>query len=125
MEKRPLFILGDLFANALVATAATALTSVLIGGTWGMLPGMLVGMLLGMLIVFPLGLGLLSPLLGAMEVISPCMLSGMLGGMWGGMMTLSGNQVVFWGIGTGVCVVAMIYLLNAIVTGPQNLRHKG
>ena len=43
MEKRLYFIIGDLCANALVATAAVALTAWLIGGSWGMLPGMLVG----------------------------------------------------------------------------------
>ena len=45
MEKRLYFIIGDLFANALIATIAVALTTWLIGGSWGMIPGMLVGML--------------------------------------------------------------------------------
>ena len=124
MEKRPLFIIGDLFANALVATAATALTTWLIGGHWGMLPGMLIGMILGMAIALPLGLAMLSPLLGVMEVITPCMLSGMFGGMWGGMWSLSGSEVVNWGAGTGVAVVMIIYLLNAIMSGPQKLPHE-
>ena len=83
MEKRLYFIIGDLFANAFVATVAVALTAWLLGGSWGMIPGMLVGMLIGMAVALPLSLALLSPILGVMEVISPCMISGMLGGMWG------------------------------------------
>ena len=80
MEKRLYFIIGDLFANALIATIAVALTTWLIGGSWGMIPGMLVGMLLGMVITLPLSLVLLTPILGVMEILSPCMISGMLGG---------------------------------------------
>jgi len=119
MEKRLYFVVGDFVANALVATAAVAVTTWLIGGTWGMISGMIVGMVLGMIVALPLSLGLLSPLLGIMEVIAPCMLSGMLGGMWGGMWALTGGQIVQWGVGTGVAVVAVIYALNIFMTGPQ------
>jgi len=121
MEKRLYFIIGDLIANAFVATVAAGLTAWLIGGSWGMIPGMLIGMLIGMIIALPLSLIMLAPLLGAMEVISPCMISGMLGGMWGGMMPLSGDEIYRWGIGTGITVVVIIYIANAIVTGPQKL----
>jgi hypothetical protein len=121
MEKRPLFILGDLLANCCVATLATALSAWLIGGSLGMLPGMLAGMLLGMLISLPLGVGLLSMLLGIMEVMMPCMLSGMLGGMWGGMWPLQTEDIFQWGIGTGVSMVIVIYTLNAFMSGLQKL----
>lgn len=121
MEKRWNFILGDLFANVLVATAAAALTSWLIGGSWGMLPGMLIGMLIGMAVALPLGLGLLTPLLGVMEVVSPCMLAGMFGGMFGGMWPLEGADILRWGAGGGLASMALIYSLNAILTGPQKL----
>jgi len=121
MENRLYFVLGDLFANVLVASAAAAFSSWLIGGDWGMLPGMIAGMLLGMLVAMLISLPLLSPLLGVMEVMSPCMLSGMFGGMWGGMWSLTGPQVVSWGIGTGLVVVVAIYALNAVTTGPQQL----
>jgi hypothetical protein len=119
MEKRPYFIIGDLFANALVATAAVAVTASLIGGAWGMIPGMLAGMVVGMLVALPVSLIFLFPLLGVMEVMAPCMLSGMLGGMWGGMWPLAGESVLRWGIGTGIGVMVIIYALNAMLTGPQ------
>ena len=123
MEKRPLFVLGDLVANAFVATIAVAATNWMLGGAIGMIPGMLIGMLIGMIIALPVGLVMLAPLLGAMEVLSPCMISGMLGGMWGGMMALSGDEVLNWGIGTGIAVVIVIYIINALVTGPQKLEN--
>jgi len=123
MEKRLYFIIGDLFANALVATAAAALTAWLIGGSWGMIPGMLVGMLIGMVIALPLSLALLAPILGAMEILSPCMISGMLGGMWGGMWPLAGDAIFRWGAGTGIAVVAIVYGLNAVVAGPQKVEN--
>ena len=66
-------------------------------------------------------LALLSPLLGVMEVMSPCMLSGMFGGMWGGMWPLTGSAIWGWGIGTGLTVVVLIYALNAALSGPQRL----
>ena len=118
MEKRLYFIIGDLFANALIATIAVALTTWLIGGSWGMIPGMLVGMLLGMVTALPLSL-----ILGIMEVLSPCMISGMLGGMWGGMWPLAGGEILQWGVGTGIAVVVVIYALNAVVSGPQKVEN--
>ena len=121
MEKRLYFIIGDLVANALVATVAVALTAWLIGGAWGMLPGMLVGMVLGMAIALPLTLALLFPILGVMEVMAPCMLSGMVGGMWGGMWPLAGVAIYQWGIGTGIAVVVIIYAVNAAMSGRQTL----
>ena len=60
-------MIGDLLANALVATLAAALTAWLIGGSWGMIPGMLVGMVIGMFIALPVSLLMLAPLLGAAE----------------------------------------------------------
>jgi len=123
MEKRLYFIIGDLVANAFVATIAVAATGWLIGGSWGMIPGMLIGMLIGMIIALPVSLAMLAPLLGVMEVISPCMISGMLGGMWGGMMPLAGDEIFRWGIGTGVTVVVVIYIVNALVTGPQKIEN--
>ncbi|MFQ5634735.1 MAG: hypothetical protein ACE5G3_05335 [Gammaproteobacteria bacterium] len=122
MEKRPYFVIGDLVANALVATAAVAMTAWLIGGAWGMIPGMLAGMLIGMAVALPLSLGLLFPILGVMEVLTPCMLAGMFGGMWGGMWPLAGESVLRWGAGTGAVVVALIYALNAVMAGPQQVR---
>lgn len=121
MEKRIYFIIGDLFANAVVATAAVALTAWLIGGAWGMIPGMIAGMVIGMVIALPLSLALLAPFLGAMEVLSPCMVSGMLGGMWGGMWPLTGDAIFRWGIGTSIAVVVVVYALNAVVAGPQKI----
>lgn len=121
MEKRLYFVIGDLVANALVATAAVAFTAWLIGGAWGMIPGMLVGMVLGMVIALPLTLAFLFPILGVMEVMAPCMLSGMLGGMWGGMWPLAGGEILTWGIGTGVAVVVAIYGMNVVMTGPQKI----
>lgn len=121
MEKRLYFIIGDLVANAFVATVTVALTAWLIGGSWGMLPGMLLGMLLGMAIALPLTLALLFPILGVMEVMAPCMVSGMLGGMWGGMWPLAGAEIYQWGIGTGIAVVVIIYAINAGMSGPQQV----
>ena len=121
MEKRLYFVIGDLFANAFVATVAVGLTAWLIGGSWGMIPGMLVGMVLGTLIAGLLSLGPLSLMFGVLEVIAPCMLSGMLGGMWGGMWPLAGTAMLRWGVGTGVVVIATVYALNAVMTGPQKI----
>jgi len=123
MEKRLYFVIGDLLANAFVATVAVALTAWLIGGSWGMVPGMLVGMLIGMAIALPLSIGLLTPFLGALEIITPCMISGMFGGMWGGMWPLAGAMIFRWGIGTGIAVVVVIYTLNIVTTGPQKIRN--
>jgi hypothetical protein len=123
METRLYFVVGDLLANILVATVAVAFTAWLIGGAWGMLPSMLVGMVLGMAISLPLILALLFPVLGVMEVMAPCMLSGMLGGMWGGMWPLAGAEIFRWGLGTGVAVVAIIYALNAVLSGPRQLEN--
>ena len=121
METRWYFILGDIAANCLVAIAAVALTSLLVGGALGMIPGMIVGMLLGMAVALVIGMGFLAPLLGVMEVISPCMLSGMAGGMFGAMFDLSGMQILQWGAATGVAMLAIVYLLNALLSGPQRL----
>jgi len=121
MEKRLYFVIGDLFANAFVATIAVSLTAWLIGGSWGMIPGMLVGMVIGMAIAVPLSLGPLSLMFGTMEVIAPCMLSGMLGGMWGGMWPLAGAAMLRSGVGTGIVVIVSIYALNAVMTGPQKI----
>jgi len=115
------FVLGDLFANVLVASAAAGLSTWLIGGSWGMLPGMIAGMLLGLLVALLISLPLLSPLLGVMEILSPCMLSGMFGGMWGGMWSLTGAEVLSWGIVTGLVVIIAIYALNDVRSGPQEL----
>ncbi|GMR23384.1 MAG: hypothetical protein BMS9Abin37_1805 [Acidobacteriota bacterium] len=121
MEKRLYFVIGDLFANAFVATVAVAMTAWLIGGSWGMIPGMLVGMVIGSVIAVLLSLGPLAPMFGFMEVIAPCMLSGMLGGMWGGMWPLAGAATLRWGTGTGLVVIVLVYALNALMTGPQKI----
>jgi hypothetical protein len=121
MEKRPYFVIGDLVANVVVAMAGVAVATWLIGGSWGMIPGMIVGMVIGMAVSLPLSLAVFFPLLGVMEVMAPCMLSGMLGGMWGGMWPLDGAGILRWGLGTGVGVVAVIYAMNLLLTGPQQL----
>ena len=123
MEKRLYFVIGDLLANAFVATVTVALTAWLIGGSWGMISGMLVGMLIGMAVSLILSVALLAPILGIMEIIAPCMLSGMLAGMWGGMWPLTGTAILRWGISTGIIVVVIIYALNAVMTGPQKTGH--
>jgi len=123
METRLYFVIGDCIANVFVATVAVALTTWLIGGAWGMIPGMIAGMVVGMLIAIPLSVGLLFPLLGVMEIMAPCMLSGMFGGMWGGMWPLTGAEIWKWGIGTGIVVVILIYVLNAGLSGPQKIRN--
>ncbi len=119
MEKRLYFVVGDLLANVLVATAVVALTTWLIGGAWGMSAGMLIGMVIGMAVALVLSVVLLVPVLGAMEIIVPCMLSGMLAGMWGGMWPLAGTAILRWGITTGVVVIVVVYALNIAMTGPQ------
>lgn len=119
MEKRLYFVIGDLIANAFVATVVVALTAWLIGGSWGMSPGMLIGMVIGMAVSLVLSFILLTPILGAMEIFVPCMFSGMLAGMWGGMWPLTGAEILRWGIGTGVIVIVFIYVLNAVMSGPQ------
>ncbi len=121
METRWYFILGDLAANILVACAAVALSSWLIGGSLGMLPGMIIGMLFGMVIGLVIGMGCLTVFLGVMEVATPCMLSGMFGGMWGGMWSLAGAEVLQWGAATGVITLTAVYVLNAFVSGPQKI----
>lgn len=121
MEKRLYFVLGDLIANILVATVAVAVTAWLIGGSWGMIPGMIVGMVLGMIIAIPLTVAVLAPLLGIMEVMAPCMLGGMFGGMWGGMWPLQGEEILRWGVGTGVAAFALVYALNSVMTGPRKI----
>ncbi len=123
MEKRLFFIVGDLLSNILVATVATGITTLLIGGALGMLPGMIIGMVVGMVIATGLGMGLLARRLGIMEVVMPCCMSGMLGGMWGGMWSLGIVETLQWGITTGTGVIAAVYLLNLLLTGPQRLHN--
>ena len=123
MEKRLPFIIGDLLANAFVATVSIAVTSWLIGGDWGMAAGMIDGMIIGMVVALILSLTMLVPVLGVMETLTPCMLSGMFAGMWGGMWSLTGAEILRWGIGAGLIVVVIIYALNLIVTGPQKLEN--
>ncbi len=121
MEKRPFFVLGDLFANILVATLAAAATTKLLGGSLGMLPGMLLGMALGMVIAIIIAM-LLVPILGIMETMMSCMLSGMLAGMCGGMWGFDAEDILRWGIGTGVTMMLLVYALNFIVSGPQDVK---
>ncbi len=83
----------------------------------------LVGLAIGMVIALPLSLIMLTPILGIMEVLSPCMISGMLGGMWGGMSPLAGGAILQLGVGTGLAVVVVIYALNAVVSGPQKVEN--
>lgn len=120
MERRAYFVIGDILANSLVATAAVALSAWLIGGGPGMWPGMLAGMVLGMALALVLSM-LLAPLLGVMEVMVPCMLSGMLGGMWGGMWPLAGSDLPRWGVATAFAVLTVVYLANALLRGPQQV----
>jgi len=122
MERRPYFVIGDLAANVLVAAVAAALATWLFGGEPGMFAGMVGGMVLGMALALVLSMVLLVPLLGAMEVMSPCMLSGMFAGMVGGMWPLAVQEVLAWGGGIGAAVFAAIYGLNALMGGPQQLR---
>ena len=119
MEKRPLFIAGDLLANMLVATLAAMATAWLIGGSLGMIVGALAGMAVGAVVGLGLALLGLMVLLGAFEVLAPAMISGMLGGMWGGMWPLSEDAATRWGIGTGLGVVVLIYGINTILTRPR------
>ncbi len=121
METRLFFVVGDLLSNILVATVATGVTTLLLGGALGMLPGMVLGMVIGMVIATGLGMGLLARRLGIMEIVMPCCMSGMLGGMWGGMRSFGVVETLQWGVTTGVAVVAAIYLLNLLLTGPQRL----
>lgn len=119
MEKRFYFVIGDLAANGLMGCLATAVSSWLIGGSLGMIPGMLVGMVLGAAVSLPLSLTLLVPVLGVIEAITPAMVTGMIAGMWGGMWPLQGNEILAWGIGSGLAGFVIIYSLNAILTGPR------
>jgi len=123
MENRLKFIAGDIGANVLIATLCLGVTTFLIGGSWGMLPGMLAGMLLGMFIALMLSMGWLVRVLGIMEIITPCMLSGMFAGMFGGMWALGFTDVLKLGTAIGLVTLAAIYALNAVMTGPQRLEH--
>jgi hypothetical protein len=124
MEKRLYFIVGDVFANIAVATLALAASSALIGGGLGMLPGMIVGMFIGMLVALIFSMGVLAPLLGVMEILMPCMLGGMLAGMCGGMWELSTAQIIKWGAVTGLGMLLFIYVMNALLSGPQKIDSK-
>jgi len=121
MEKRLYFIVGDVLANIIVATLALAASSALIGGNLGMVPGMFVGMFIGMLVALIISMGVLAPLLGIMEILMPCMLGGMIAGMWGGMWDLSAAQIWQWGVATGLGTLVFIYVINALLTGPQKV----
>jgi len=121
MEKRLFFVVGDLLSNVLIATVAIAVTTLLIGGRLGMAVGMIIGMVVGMLIATAIGMGFIARRLGIMEVVMPACLSGMLGGMWGGMWSLSVVETLQWGLITGTGVMVAVYLLNALISGPQKL----
>jgi len=120
VETRPFFVVGDWFANILVATLAAAAATKLIGGIWGM-PGMIPGMALGMLIALVVSM-LLVPVLGIMETMVSCMLSGMLGGMCGAMWSFDVGDTVRWGIGLGSGIVLLVYALNFVMSGPQKVQ---
>lgn len=121
MENRPYFIAGDIGANILVATVCLAVTTWLIGGSWGMLPGMVAGVLVGMFIAMMLSMGWLVRVLGIMEIMTPCMLTGMFAGMFGGMWSLGFGDILLLGPATGLATLFVIYALNAGMAGPQRL----
>ena len=121
MENRLFFVVGDIASNVLIATLSLGISAWLLGGAPDMLSGMVFGMLIGMVLAMGVGFAMISPRLGIMEVITPCMLSGMLAGMAGGMWSFSLVGVLQWGPAIGISVLAVIYGMNAALTGPQQL----
>ena len=119
MEFRPYFLIGDIVANCAVGALAAMLAAWVTSSGWPMPVGMLVGMGLGMFVGLIASLTVFTPLLGAMEVMVPCMLVGMISGMAGGMWPLTAADAAVWGASIGLGVVVFVGLLNAFLKGPQ------
>lgn len=120
MELRPYFLIGDIVANCAVGALAGLLAAWVTGSGWPMPLGMLVGMGLGMFVGLIASLTVFTPLLGAMEIMVPCMLVGMLAGMAGGMWPLTPTAAAGWGALLGLGVVVFVGTLNTFLKGPQD-----
>ena len=120
MEKRPFFIFGDFFANALAGAVAGWATAALVGPGWNMFVAMWVGMVLGMALAMLLSFAAFCWLFGAMEVMLPVMFTGMAAGMVIGMgIPMGAFEDTAGAVGalTGVAVVVFTYLVDAALRG--------
>jgi hypothetical protein len=108
MEKRPYFILGDLFVNGAAGIAAALASDAVVPSSWHPLAAMPLGMCVGAVSASLVAL-LFMPFLGAFEVMLPAMLTGMLAG------TISSRlgDPGLTGASVGLAVVAWVYLLTA------------
>lgn len=109
MEKRPYFVLGDLFVNAIAGSVAALSAHALVPSSWHSLAAMPLGMCAGALSASVAGF-LFMPFLGALEVMLPVMLTGMVAGMAGSMF----GAPVLTGASIGLAVVAWVYFLTAM-----------
>jgi hypothetical protein len=109
MERRPYFVLGDLFVNAIAGVAALLSARALIAPSWHALVAMPLGMGVGALSASMVAF-LFMPLFGAFEVMLPAMLTGMIAGMTASML----EAPALTGALIGLAVVGWIYLLTAV-----------
>ncbi len=116
MEKRPYFVLGDIFSNVFVGALVGLAASAMVGEGWNMVVGMAGGMGVGMVLAL-LSLLVFCPLFGALEVMLPVMLSGMASGMGVGMLAsgraLCGSSATGLGALMGGVVILGTYILQA------------
>jgi hypothetical protein len=121
MERRPFFVLGDLFANALTGVVVAWATSAVVGPGWNMFVGMWVAMFLGMALGMILSFAAFVWFFGAMEVMLPVMFTGMAAGMVVGMGIPMGafadSGLTAVGASTGVGVFVFTYVVDAVLGG--------
>ena len=118
METRPYFVFGDLVSNVLAGIVTALSLSLMFGPGWNMWVAMIIGMVLGMLITLPIAF-LFGALFGAMEIMLPVMTTGMVAGMVvsmsGAMADVGMMAAIEYGALSGLGVMVVTYLLNAIV----------
>ena len=109
MEKRPYFVLGDLFVNAAAGVAAALFSHSIVPSSWHPLAAMPLGMCVGTIAASFVAF-LFMPFLGAFEVMLPAMLTGMIGGMVSSRL----GDPALTGASVGLAVVAWVYFLTAM-----------
>lgn len=119
MERRPLFVAGDVTASVLVGLLSALGAHALVAPGWNMWLAMLVGMGIGTGVAGVLGT-VFQIRCGALEVVIPVMLSGMLAGMIAAMLAGTAprptGEVTLLGGGIGFVCVAFVYGMDAYLT---------
>ncbi len=120
MDKRLYFVVGDLVSNIAVGALVAWLCCWLFSPGWNMFLAMFVAMFVGMLLATVLWLPA-SIYFGAMEVMTPLMLTGMVSGMvvgmWAAMMPIGVSMALFVGAVSGLVTIVAVWIANEQLRG--------